>query len=179
MKSCSRTWRCSTTESVSSTKGGQTRTSSYRCGQQNQDVKYCRFREAECHNFLELGHITSICKSTSLKTFQRSSLANIKALRSKRQYPNCGQRMNKVTAINDEQKLLGDMNGIQFFTIGGISKPFFAYHVVNGKKLTIEIDTGAAASLNTEQTFRLLYPELSLQLSHAILKTEMENAYQS
>ena len=35
----------------------------------------------------------------------------------------------------------------------------------------MEIDTGAAVSLITEETFRKFYPELSLQLYHAILKT--------
>ena len=42
---------------------------------------------------------------------------------------------------------------------------------MNGKQLTIEIDTGAAVSLISEQTFQKLYPELYLQPSHTILKT--------
>ena len=55
-----------------------------------------------------------------------------------------------MTATNDEQKLPGE---IQLFTSGGTSKPFCADLVVNDKQLTMEIDTGAAVSLITEQTF--------------------------
>ena len=83
--------------------------------------------------------------------------------------------MNKVTATNDDQKIPMNYNSsllaeLQLFTIGGTSKPFSADIVVKDTQLTMEIDTGAAVSLITKQTFRKLYPELSLQPSHAILK---------
>ena len=48
--------------------------------------------------------------------------------------------MNKVTATNDEQKLPGEMEELQLFTMGGTSKPFRADLVVNDKQLTMEID---------------------------------------
>ena len=78
----------------------------------------------------------------------------------KASYPNRGQRTNKVTATNDEQKLPGEMDELQLFTIGGTSKPFCANLAVNDK-LTMEIETGAAVSIITEQTFErsiLNYP---------------------
>ena len=76
-----------------------------------------------------------------------------------------------MTATNDEHKLPGEIDELQLFTIGGTSKPFCADLVVNDKQHTMEIDTGAAVSLITEQTFQKPYSELSLQPSHAILKT--------
>ena len=63
------------------------------------------------------------------------------------------------------------LDELQLFTIGATSKPLCADLAVKDKQLTMEIDTGAIESLITEQTFRKLYPEISLQLSHAILKT--------
>ena len=54
--------------------------------------------------------------------------------------------MNKVRATNDEQKLSGEIDELQLFTIGGTSKPFCADHVVKDRQLTIEIDTDAAVS---------------------------------
>ena len=45
-----------------------------------------------------------------------------------------------MTATNDEQKLPGEMDELQLFTIGGISKSFCAHLVVNDKQLTMEID---------------------------------------
>ena len=53
----------------------------------------------------ELGHIALISKSKPVNKFQRSSQANKKPFGTKHQYPNRGQRTNKVTAKNDEQKL--------------------------------------------------------------------------
>ena len=140
-------------------------------GRPNHDAKDCRFQEAECHNCDKLGHIAPVCESKSVKKFQRISLANKKPFGAKHQYPNRGQRTNKMTATNDKQNLPGEMDQLQLPTIGGTSTPFGADLVVNDKRLTMEIDTGAAVSLITEQTFQNLYPELSLQPSHAILKT--------
>ena len=54
--------------------------------------------------------------------------------------------MNKVTTTNNEQKLPGEMDELQLFTIGGTSKPFCADLVVNNKLLIMEIDTGATVT---------------------------------
>ena len=71
---------------------------------------------------------------------------------------------------NDEQKLPGETDELQLFTIGGTSKPFCADHVVKDKQLIMEINTGAAV-LPQRRLFWKLYPELSLQPSNAFLKT--------
>ena len=52
----------------------------------------------------------------------------------------------------NKQKLPGEMDELQLFSIGGTSKLFCADIVVNDKLLTMEIDTGAAVTY-TEQTF--------------------------
>ena len=51
-----------------------------------------------------------------------------------------------MTTASDKQKLSGEMDKLQLFTVGGTSKPFCAGHVVNDKPLTMEMDTGAAVS---------------------------------
>ena len=74
-----------------------------------------RFRNAECHNSGKLGHIAPICKLKSdKKIIQRNSQANKKPFGAKHQYPNRGQRTNKVaaTATNGKQKLPGEMEEI-------------------------------------------------------------------
>ena len=53
--------------------------------------------------------------------------------------------MNKATATNGKQKLPGEMDELQIFTIGGTSKPCDDL-VVNNRQLTMEIDTGAAVT---------------------------------
>ena len=58
----------------------------------------------------------------------------------------------KVTGTSNEQKLPGEMNELQLFAHRGTSKPFCADLVVNDKQPTMEIVTGAAVSLITEQT---------------------------
>ena len=63
------------------------------------------------------------------------------------------------------------MDELQLFTSGATSKPFCVDLIVNNKQLTMEIDTGAAVSLITEQSFRKIDDELSLQPSHAVLMT--------
>ena len=164
MQSHSRTQRWSYRKLFPLLKSRNTDTMLSLC-QPNRDAKNCRFREPECNNCGKLDHIAPIGKLKLVKKFPRSSLANKNPFGAKHQYLNRGQRTNKVTSTNDEQKVPG-----QLFTIGGTSKPFCADIVVNAKQLPMEIDTGAAVSLIPEQTFRKLYPELSLQPFHAILK---------
>ena len=48
----------------------------------------------------------------------------------------------------------GEMDEQQIFTTGGTSRPFCADILVNDKEFTMEIYTGAAVLLITEQTFR-------------------------
>ena len=51
------------------------------------------------------------------------------------------------------------------------SEPISLLVLVNGKKLTMEIDTGAAVSIISDKTRRSLFSELKLNESSLILKT--------
>ncbi len=90
--------------------------------------------EPECHICVMFGQIASVCKPKSVKIFQRSIQANKKHFGSKHQYPDGGQRMNKVTVTNVKQKLPGEMDELQIFTIGQTTTQFCANIVVNDKK---------------------------------------------
>jgi len=58
------------------------------------------------------------------------------------------------------------------------SEPFNVPVLVNGKKLTMELDTGAAVSIISDQTRRSLFPDLQLRNSSLVLKTYTDELMQ-
>ena len=58
------------------------------------------------------------------------------------------------------------------------SEPFNVPVLVNRKKLTMELDTGAAVSIISDQTRRSLFPDLQLRNSSLVLKTYTDELMQ-
>ena len=116
--------------------------SCFRCGKSDHDPSQCRYRLCKCHNCGKLGHIRPVCKQPRSR----------------------GRPVMNVQEDLDEEHSLNHIH----------AEPGQPYHVdllIDGKPLSMEVDTGASLSLISEATFRVHFPRGSLKPSRARLVT--------
>lgn len=65
--------------------------------------------------------------------------------------------------VNDES--------LPLYTVGGATPPIKVPLLVDGKSLTMELDTGAAITIVSEKQYKDLFPHLPLKESQVLLKT--------
>ena len=129
----------------------------HHCGRTNHEAKACRFREAQCHNCGRKGHIAPICRAK-------------KALTRTRKFPR-----KPASPTTQWKESTSDSEELRLFTVGAKSStPIAVELTVNGARITMEVDTGAAVSLISEQTLKAIAPNATLQPSRVILKTYTE-----
>ena len=123
----------------------------YRCGKRDHQSAQCRFKTARCHNCQKIGHIAPACRAR------------------KQQQPNSGNKGHQIKAVQEDESEDDDMllNNIR----SEPGKPLVMDIKLNGKPLTMELDTGAAVSLVSERTFQSLLPECQLKPSRVPLRT--------
>ena len=137
----------------------------YRCGRGNHDARSCRFADATCHKCGKKGHIAPVCRSG--KKPQRS-----------------GPRKNKespgtkyVATTEDDGRATDEF---QLYTIGAkaATRPIIVDVQVNGKQLLMEVDTGAALSIISEQTWKTVHPGTTLKKADVVLTTYSKTSEQ-
>ena len=129
----------------------------YRCGRKSHDQKDCRFKDAECHNCGKRGHIATVCRSPKNKRQPRRN-------DTKKQFGT-----NKyVTTVDDN----ASEESLPLYTVGGGATPPIKVPLsVDGKSLTMELDTGAAVTIMSERQYNDLLSNLPLRESQVLLKT--------
>ena len=134
----------------------------YRCGRTSHDQKDCRFKDAECHNCGKRGHIAPVCRSPKKKRQPR---------RNNSRRPGLGTKY--VTTTHDQEpESEEDDESLPLYTVGGgATPPIKVPLLVDGKSLTMELDTGAAVTIVSEKQYKDLFPHLPLQESQVLLKT--------
>lgn len=115
----------------------------YRCGRSDHKPPKCPFKSTKCHNCGKVGHLRKVCRSPPKKPDQAS------------------KTYRRVKVIQQEDPdVLCQVRGAR-------DKPLEVDLIIGGKPLCMEVDTGSAVSLVSEQTFRSLFPKDTLQPSKA------------
>ena len=130
----------------------------YRCGQTNHKASECRFKEATCHNCSKKGHIKVVCRSK--KQLQRG----------RRQ----SQRPKEMTKWVDTHDSAEDTeeSDIEVYSVGNCSShPILVEVQVDGRELTMEVDTGAAVSVISEQRLKKVLPDAEIKATNVKLRT--------
>ena len=132
--------------------------SCYRCGRADHAPAVCRFKAVRCYNCNKTGHIASVCRqkkpqNTAQQKGASSSNYNIKS----------------VCEEGEEEDLMENLmlNTIRYEQ----GKPLVMDLTLNGKQLTMELDTRAAVSLVSQKTFQSLLPDCELKPSRVPLTT--------
>ncbi|CAH2300253.1 zinc finger CCHC domain-containing 9-like [Pelobates cultripes] len=107
----------------------------YRCGAATHVATTCRFKDAKCHACGKIGHPQRVCKSTA----ERSS--NRLRDRAKNAYR---VQMQESSKDSDEQF---PVRNLKIYKIGSNLAAFTVQVLVNGKELTMDLDTDAAVSV--------------------------------
>ena len=132
--------------------GGNKERECYRCGGNHQPSR-CTFLDYECHYWKKKGHLMKMCRKKARKEKDQPEQANV--------------------VVEDDSACQGEEYPM-FHISSGSSKPLYATVTVNGKQLTMEVDTGASASIINQETFELIregQSVLELQKSAVKLQT--------
>ena len=129
----------------------------YRCGRSNHDQSQCYFKDADCRECGKKGHISRACylksRSPSGKMPQR---------------PATHHHMKWMAAEDPPS----DIKENRLLSIGSQSShPITVDMVINSTTLSMEVDTGAAVSVISEDTSKALFPDMALQPTQIVLKT--------
>ena len=144
----------------------QPRTSCYRCGGRHLSSD-CRFKEAVCHFCQKKGHIAKVCKS---KKREQSSAQN--ADMKKKKPTKTGQCNFMETGDNEDEPPSELPPTLPLFQLKEHSShPIVVSVLVNDKPLEMELDTGAAVSIISEDTHQSKFPGVPLQKASVKLKT--------
>ena len=140
----------------SRTQGGQ---GCRHCGKRGHQAEHCRFKNAVCYRCHKKGHIEAKCKT-------RQDKEETKWMEEQGEDECKGHRYHVIDTLCEE-------------TMGSVFKSqdtsgTSVYRVkmeINGEMLMMEIDTGAAVSLISEDTYRKKFSKLQLTASAVRLAT--------
>jgi len=111
----------------------------YKCGQSSHRPTQCSYKSAKCHNCGKLGHLKKMCRQG--------------------QHPPSKQRSDGKDATKKRigtvrETSTSDSEGLYTISDKSLIKPFTVDVKLNGKPLSMELDTGATVSLISQNTFK-------------------------
>ena len=108
----------------------------------------CHFKTAKCHNCHKVGHLKKTCTA--------------------------GRTAKDVRQVTEDSPPLSDSESLEYtlFTLNSSSsKPIQVSVMIDKQQLLMEVDTGAAVSLVSEETYCHMWPQKSLQQATTVLRT--------
>ena len=151
--------------------GAQEKNSCYRCGRTNHSAADCKFKDAECHHCGKKGHIAPVCRSKG-KPQQRPHLRPKPT-----GTPQGGSKKNhrRTHHIHEPSASDTDASSGEEYHLHNLeersSTPINVQVLVNGQQLTMELDTGAAIFIISEETRKPCFADQKLRESSLVLKT--------
>ena len=126
----------------------------YRCGKNGHAPDKCYYKNSTCYSCNKVGHISKVCRSKLNKQRGKGQ-----------KQPT--QPVHEVTPdkIPDEYELLAVNSS------NSRSQPITLTVNIDGVDTVMELDTGAAVTLISEETFKSYWPHKELQESNSRLKT--------
>ena len=132
----------------------------YRCGLTSHKAADCRFKEAACHAYGKKGHIKRACKSSRHPQRKGGRTAPTPKGRERTKY------------VNKDQRNEDSDSSVEVHTVGRSStKPIRVEVRINGKPLSMEVDTGAAVSLISYKRLKEVLPRISIKKTTVVLRT--------
>ena len=128
----------------------------------------CQFKNAKCLNCGKVGHIKRACCN---KQFAGGSNHTEESRPSKQLPRKSTSGRNTVKTVQPLETESLEEYPLNQLTQNSGSKPIDLNVDVLGKSISMELDTGAAVSLISEETYKKSFPDVSLQESTVKLKS--------
>ena len=144
----------------------------YRCGGMGHHASACRFKDAICNNCKKRGHLARVCRGNRPGRGQRQNEDS-----RRRQQPLARENVHNVDrepgpGEDQPRPPSDDETMFTMFRVGGNPQtPMVVTMEVNGKLLTMEVDTGAAVSVISTATRDQMFPDCPLINTSAVLTT--------
>lgn len=144
----------------------------HRCGGSHL-APQCRFINEKCRSCGKVGHIAKVCRSKphasptrpSFRDHKRSSAHSTNNLE-------IDPRSNDSVVVPKPHPSTESLESYDLFHLPSKSTPIIVPVLLNGQKLDMELDTGAAVSVISEATYNsLLKDSTSLQPTTIVLRT--------
>ena len=113
----------------------------FRCGNTGQSPSHCPFKGVRCHNCGKVGHVRKTCRKP------KNPVGGGQAVSQKDK----GVRVDQEPGV--EQDSIQIEYPLYCLSDAGCSKPINVEVAVDGKPLTMDLDTVAAVSLVSESTY--------------------------
>ena len=133
----------------------------HRCGKAGQEPDVCRFKNSRCFNCQRMGHVAAVCRAES-----RARNSNTRGRGRRIQVH---KQVIKEEDDSDSEEL-EECGLYHVYKVKSRAPPITVTMEVNNKKLSMEVDTGAAVSIMSEETKRQLFPSLQIKKSGIILQ---------
>ena len=146
----------------------------YRCGRGSHSPTECRFREATCHHCNKKGHIAPVCRS---KTKEQKRTSKCTGGHKQGQHRANHVHEDAPSLVLDTSASSGDEYHLHLMDECS-SHPITVDVFVNRRPLSMEVDTGAAVSIISENTRQTLFAGLKLHRTILCLKTYTEEYMQ-
>ena len=133
----------------------------YRCGRSNHSPTNCKFKDATCLKCGKTGHIAPACQTS--KPPQRKQFCT----------PRQKQKTHHLQAdVQSPDETNSSDSDFKLHRLGkNSSEPIMVSVELNGQKLDMEVDTGAAFSVISEATRQAVFSNQTLHPSELVLKT--------
>lgn len=125
-----------------------------RCGSGKHAASNCPFLKAECHACSKVGHISRVCMSSKKKpvvtsTPTSSKVHQVEVYKGKEySSPTSSTNVRRVELNKSEEYGLFHLN-----SLGSAPKPISLPFQINGNSVVMEIDTGSAFSIMSEDSY--------------------------
>ena len=130
----------------------------FRCNKTGHNAASCRFKSVRCHQCGKTGHLKAACHHRSS---QRPAKGGVKSLQAE------DDSLLSPPAVESEEYQLFAVEAEDV----GCTPPLTVQMQLDGVPLRMEVDTGAAISIISEDTFKRLWKNRELQKSSVTLRT--------
>ena len=151
MQQLSTSKKADSTEVNKLTRNSTPAQSCYRCGKPGHTPSTCRFKEAICRKCNKKGHIAKVCHSTNPHKASH-------------------RKTRQANWVENEPKHSDSDLPIHKLSTRG-THPIKVKLQIQGKPVSMEVDTGAAVSVVSEDTYKELFFDLPLKIASVCLKT--------
>ena len=154
-----------TVRKVSTPSGAVNAKPCYRCGKEGHEPHSCGFKEAICYNCQKRGHLARVCRSKAQSDKGgRTSWRPSKGRQGPVKWVGMSEDKEAQQTLDSEERVI--------LRVGGPpSKPITVTVEIEGKSISMEVDTGSAVSLISQDTQKKCFPQAKLNSTPVVLQT--------